>query len=141
MVKQVYNTKDISNIALASMRHHTGLRETAEIATSAWIDACLISAEYTHLVIYHIKLKRAQDKLYGKFQVEFENNLEKMVSIVSYLMEEKMIPVLCLSLKVVTSYFRDSSKRNTMLSAVSLVDTISDTLSLRKQQRRRNMLR
>jgi hypothetical protein len=77
LVKQVYNTKDISNIALASMRHHTGLRETAEIATAAWIDAGLISAEDTHLVIDHNKLKRAQDKLVGKLQDEFENNLEK----------------------------------------------------------------
>ena len=73
MVKQVYNTKDISNIALASMRHHTGLRETAEIATAAWIDAGLISPEDTHLVIDHNKLKRAQEKLVGNLHEDFEN--------------------------------------------------------------------
>ena len=38
-----YNTKDINNIALASLRHHTGLRETVEIATAAWIDAGLVT--------------------------------------------------------------------------------------------------
>ena len=56
--KKVYNTKDISNIALASMRHHTGLRETSEIATAAWINAGLITAEDTHLVIDHNKLRK-----------------------------------------------------------------------------------
>ncbi|CAI9715553.1 Hypothetical predicted protein [Octopus vulgaris] len=30
-----YNTRDISNFALASIRHHTGLREAAEIDTAA----------------------------------------------------------------------------------------------------------
>ena len=30
--KRQYNTKDISNVALDSIRYHTGLRETAEIA-------------------------------------------------------------------------------------------------------------
>ncbi|KAG7154935.1 hypothetical protein Hamer_G031736, partial [Homarus americanus] len=37
--KMKYNTRNISNIALASIRHHAGLREAAEIATAAWIDA------------------------------------------------------------------------------------------------------
>ncbi|KAG7163879.1 hypothetical protein Hamer_G030375, partial [Homarus americanus] len=43
--KMKYNTRNISNIALASIRHHAGLREAAEIATAAWIDAGLISRE------------------------------------------------------------------------------------------------
>ena len=75
--KKVYNTRDISNIALASMRHHTGLRETSEIATAAWIDAGLITAEDTHLVIDHNKLKRAQEKVVDELQETFENNLAK----------------------------------------------------------------
>ena len=53
--KRQYNTKYISNVALASIRHHTGLRETAEIATAAWIDAGLIDETDTHLVIDHAK--------------------------------------------------------------------------------------
>jgi len=52
-----YNTEDISHIAMASLRHHTGLRETAEIATAAWIDAGLITESDTGLVIDHNKVK------------------------------------------------------------------------------------
>ncbi|KAG7156182.1 putative trapped in endoderm-1-like 2, partial [Homarus americanus] len=48
--KMKYNTRNISNIALASIRHHAGLREAAEIATAAWIDAGLISREDVSLV-------------------------------------------------------------------------------------------
>ena len=73
----VYNTMDIPNIALASMRHHTGLRETAEIATAAWVDAGLITAADSHLVIDHNKIKRAQEKLVAELQNEFENNITK----------------------------------------------------------------
>lgn len=51
------------DIALASERHHTGLRETAEIATAAWIGAGLISELDATLVIDHMKLKRAQKKV------------------------------------------------------------------------------
>ncbi|KAK8383358.1 hypothetical protein O3P69_019021 [Scylla paramamosain] len=39
---KIRNRKDISNKVLGSMRHHTGLRETAEIVTAAWIDGGLI---------------------------------------------------------------------------------------------------
>ena len=79
--KNTYNTKDISNIALASMRHHTGLRETAEIATAAWIDGGLITKDDTHLVIDHNKVKRAQERLVAELEAEFEKELgEKGVS-------------------------------------------------------------
>ena len=75
--KKLRNTKDISNIALASMRHHTGLRETAEIATAAWVDAGVITEDDTHLVIDHNKVKRAQDKLIVELEDEFEKQLGK----------------------------------------------------------------
>ena len=73
--EKVYNTKDISNIAMASMRHHSGLREAAEIATAAWIDAGIITESDTHLVIDHNKLKRAQNKLVDELHEKFENDL------------------------------------------------------------------
>lgn len=73
-----YNTEDITNIALASLRHHTGLRETAEIATAAWIDAGLITQLDTVLVIDHNKVRRAQERimkeLEAKFAVELQEN-------------------------------------------------------------------
>lgn len=72
-----YNTADITNIALASMRHHTGLRETAEIATAAWIDAGLISSEDTRLVIDHAKVKRAQEKVIKTLQNSFEEEVKE----------------------------------------------------------------
>lgn len=67
-----YNTGDISNIALASLRHHTGLRETAEIATAAWIDAGVINKDDTSLVIDHNKVKRAQEKIMKKINVQLD---------------------------------------------------------------------
>ena len=48
---------DITKIAIASMRHQTGLRENAEIATAGLIDA---RRDNTLLVIDHNKVKRAQ---------------------------------------------------------------------------------
>ncbi|CAI9729005.1 Hypothetical predicted protein [Octopus vulgaris] len=44
------------NFALASIRHHTGLRQAAEIANAHWIDASLISQVDSSLVIDHNKL-------------------------------------------------------------------------------------
>ena len=61
--KGKYNTRDISNIALASIRHHTGLREAAEIASAAWIDAGLITQEDSSLLIDQNKIRRAQQKI------------------------------------------------------------------------------
>ena len=39
---------------MASMRHHSGLREAAEIATAAWIDAGIITRAYTKCVLLKI---------------------------------------------------------------------------------------
>lgn len=71
-----YNTMDIPNKALASMRHHTGLRETAEIATAALIDTGVITEGDTSLIIDHNKVKRAQEKL----TKELERNFDKTLS-------------------------------------------------------------
>src|ERR1043165_6956920 len=72
-----YNTKDINHIALASLRHHTGLRETAEIATAAWIDAGLITQFDIALVIDHNKVRRAQEKIMKKLDAKFEVELQQ----------------------------------------------------------------
>ena len=72
-----YNTRDISNIALASLRHHTGLRETAEIATAAWIDAGVITQFDTALVIDHNKVRRAQEKVMKEQDAKLTEELEK----------------------------------------------------------------
>ena len=72
-----YNTKDISNVALASLRHHTGLRETAEIATAAWIDAGLISQNETDLVIDHNKVRRAQERVMQKLETNLDEELRE----------------------------------------------------------------
>ena len=66
---------NIPNIALASMRHHTGLREAAEIATAAWVDAGLITPEDTQLVIDHNKIKKSQEKLVSDLQDKFEKGV------------------------------------------------------------------
>jgi hypothetical protein len=70
---------DITNIAMASMRHHTSLRETAEIATAALIDAKIITKNNTLMIIDHSKVKRAQEKLAielaNKFNKDLENNV------------------------------------------------------------------
>ena len=71
------NTMDISNVALASLRHHTGLREAAEIATAAFIDAGVVTQADTSLIIDHNKLKRAQEKLVKEFDEEFKEKIKK----------------------------------------------------------------
>ena len=75
--KKQYNTKDISNVALASLRHHTGLRETTEIATAAWIDAGLIMDTDTHLGIDHDKIRRAQERVMTSLQESFEADVTR----------------------------------------------------------------
>ena len=72
-----YNSMDIPNTALASMRHHTGPRETAEIATAALIDAGVVTDKDTRLVIDHNKVKRAQEKLAKEFYKEFDDKIRK----------------------------------------------------------------
>ena len=49
---------NIKNVALASLRHHTSLRETSEIATAALIDAKVITERNTSHIIDHNKVKR-----------------------------------------------------------------------------------
>ena len=48
------------------------MRETAAIATAAWIDGGLISKSNTRLVIDHNKVKRAQEKLMKSLSLEFD---------------------------------------------------------------------
>ena len=71
------NTKAIPNIALASMRHHTGLRETAEIATATLIDFGIVTDEDSRLVIDHNKVKRAQETLAAEIRQDFEEEIKK----------------------------------------------------------------
>lgn len=51
--KTVHNTKGIRNIALATIRHHTGLKEAEEIPTTSWADAVVITKKDFQLVIDH----------------------------------------------------------------------------------------
>ena len=71
----LYNTVNIKNVVLASLRHHTGLRETVEIATAALIDAKVITDGNTILIIDHIKKKRAQKKIGKELTSKHENEL------------------------------------------------------------------
>lgn len=67
----------VSNIALASLRHRTGLGETAKIATAAWIDAGLITQLDTVLVIDHNKVRRAQERIMKELEAEFAVELQE----------------------------------------------------------------
>ena len=57
-----YNTLDISNVALQSIRYGIGLRPTAAITTAAFIDAGLITEEDKRLVVDHSKVKKEHRK-------------------------------------------------------------------------------
>ena len=59
----LYNTMNIKNVALASLRHHKGLREIAEIATAALIDTKVITEGNTSLSLIIIKLREHRKKL------------------------------------------------------------------------------
>ena len=76
-VKKKYNTMEIPTLAMASMRHHTGMRETAEIATAALIDAGVITEDDTSLVIDHNKVKRAQEKLSKELENRFDKKIQE----------------------------------------------------------------
>ena len=67
-----YNTLDIPNVAMQSIRYGVGLRATAAITTAAFIDIGLITEENTKLVVDHNKVKRAQEKLMSSLDNEFE---------------------------------------------------------------------
>ena len=77
LVKKKYNTMEIPTLALASMRHHTGMRETAEIATATLIDAGVITESDTSLVIDHNKVRRAQEKLSKELQDKFDKKIQE----------------------------------------------------------------
>ena len=76
-IKKKYNTMDIPTVALASMRHHTGMRETAEIATAALIDAGVVTEDDTNLVIDHSKVKRAQERLAKELESKFDEKIKR----------------------------------------------------------------
>ena len=59
------------------MRHHTGLRETAEIATATIIDFGIITDYDSRLAIDHNKVKRAQEVLAKKMRSDFEDEIQK----------------------------------------------------------------
>lgn len=60
----------MTNLAVA-MQSTTPLRDTAGIATAAWIDAGLT------LTIDHNKAKRAQERVMKKINTKFEEDLDK----------------------------------------------------------------
>ena len=67
---------DITNISIASMRHHTGLRGTEEMATAALIDANL--KKDNALPIIDHKVKRAQERLAVESGNKFDKNLDNV---------------------------------------------------------------
>ena len=71
----LYNTMNTKNVALASLRHHTGLRGTVEIATAALIDAKVITERDTSFIIDHNKVKRAQENIGKELTSKHENEL------------------------------------------------------------------
>ncbi|KAJ8387960.1 hypothetical protein AAFF_G00147510 [Aldrovandia affinis] len=66
------NYDEIPNIALASVKYGIWLRPTATIATTALIDAGIITEDDTSKVIDKNKVKRAQEKLMRELGQEFE---------------------------------------------------------------------
>lgn len=72
-----YNTEDITNIALASLRHHIGLRETAE-TTTAGIDAWRINKFNTALLIDHNKVRKVQETL---MRNSIQTNIKRMALV------------------------------------------------------------
>lgn len=70
--KTKQNTLEMLNVARQSIRYGVGLRATAAIATSALIDAGLITKDDKTLVIDHNKVKRAQEKVMSSLDREFD---------------------------------------------------------------------
>src|SRR6218665_1732188 len=68
--KAEYNTLEIRNVAMQSIRYGVGLRATAAITTAAFMDAGLITEVDKSLVVDH---KRAQEKLMKSLNQEFED--------------------------------------------------------------------
>ena len=71
------NTRNIDNIAKASIRYGVSTRATAAIATAAWIDAGIITTDQQDLVIDHNRLQRAKDRLQKKeTSAEIDDNIQ-----------------------------------------------------------------
>src|SRR5205814_7613792 len=66
-----YNTLQLRNVALQSIRYCVGLRVTAAITTAAFLDAGLITEGDRRLVVDHNKVKRAQEKVMKSLDEEF----------------------------------------------------------------------
>ena len=75
--KRKYNTKDISKVALASIRYGVALCPTAAITTAAWIDVVLISEGDTSLIVDHNKVVRVQQRVMVKLKSEFEDKASR----------------------------------------------------------------
>jgi len=68
-----YNTLDVPNVALQSIRYGVGLRATAAITTAAFMDAGLITDGDKKLVVDHNKDKRAQERIMKSVDHEFND--------------------------------------------------------------------
>ena len=68
-----YNTMEIPNVALQSIRYGVGLRPAAAIATAALMDAGLITDVDKSQIVDHSKVKRAQEKIMKNLQRNFED--------------------------------------------------------------------
>ena len=72
-----YNTLEIPNVAMQSIRYGVSLRATAAITTAAFMDAGFITEEDKALVVDHNKVKRAQEKLMKSLNQEFDDLCKK----------------------------------------------------------------
>ena len=72
-----YNTLEIPNVALQSIRYGVGLRATAAITTAALMDAGLITEGDKRLVVDHSKVRRAQEKIMKSLYEKFDELCEK----------------------------------------------------------------
>jgi hypothetical protein len=66
-----YNTLQLRNVALQSIRYCVGVRATAAITTAAFLDAGLITEGDRRLVVDHNKVRRAQEKVMKSLDEEF----------------------------------------------------------------------
>lgn len=71
-----YNTLQLRNVALQSIRYGVGLRATAAITTAAFLDAGLITEGDRRLVVDHSKVKRAQEKVIKLLDEEFHDRCQ-----------------------------------------------------------------
>lgn len=83
------------------MHNQTGLIETAEIATAAWIDGRLITPDNIYLKVVDNKIKNAQSKLVSKLENKF--NEGKKGNGISFLMKKGMTLKYSRKLKILMS--------------------------------------